>query len=180
MPSQCRVLAHGNRRALTVHAAGASTPRTCAAPAGGKFSQPTHPPQLTTHPGGASDNGRTARGRPRPSFPRKTRTPGRRRPWPGARRRPSAGAMWPLHLSSDVQSYALRRHPVLRRFRVQGGLGTWAGRRIPAPDVAQGGGGAEGARRATGAPPPATAGRGRTRDGRHRRSRTVRSSSRSR
>ena len=34
-----------------------------------------------------------------------------------------------LHLSSDVQSYALRRHPVLRRFRVEGGLGTWAGRR---------------------------------------------------
>ena len=39
-------------------------------------------------------------------------------------------------MSSDVQSYALRRHPVLRRFRVEGGLGTWAGRRIPAPDVA--------------------------------------------
>ena len=75
-------------------------------PRGGKFSQPTHPPQLTTHPGGASDNGRTARGRPRPSFPRKTRTPGRRRPWPGARRRPSAGAMWPLHCRCCVVALA--------------------------------------------------------------------------
>ena len=85
-----------------------------------------------------------------------------------------------LQMSSDVQSYALRRHPVLRRFRVQGGLGTWAGRRIPAPDVAQSGGGAEGARRATVAPPPATASRVRTGNSSHRRSRTVRSSSRNR
>ena len=32
-------------------------PRTCAAPAGGRLFRPTHPPLLTTRPGGASNNG---------------------------------------------------------------------------------------------------------------------------
>ena len=42
---QFRVLPHRNRRALTVHAAGASTTRTRAAPAGGRLSPvpPAHP-----------------------------------------------------------------------------------------------------------------------------------------
>ena len=89
MPCQRRVLAHRNRHAPTVHAAGASTPRTCAAPAGGRLSWPTRPPLLTTRPGGASDNGRTARRRPRPLSPLKPPTPARRRSGPGARQRPS-------------------------------------------------------------------------------------------
>ena len=80
MPRQRRVLAHRKRRALTVHPAGASTPRTCAAPAGGRLSWPTRPPLLTTRLGGASNNRRTANRRPRPCSLVKPPTPGRRRP----------------------------------------------------------------------------------------------------
>ena len=75
MPPQRRVLAHRNRRALTVHTAGTSTPRTRAAPAAEKFYQPTRPPRLTTRPAGASDNVRTAHRHPQSSFPRNTRPP---------------------------------------------------------------------------------------------------------
>ena len=95
---------HRNRRALTARAAGASTPRTCPGPAGGPLFWPTHPPLLTTRPAGASDNGRPARGRLRPSFPLKPPTPARRRSRPGARQRPSPVAMWPPHSPHSPRS----------------------------------------------------------------------------
>ena len=104
MPPQRRVLAHRNRRALTVHAAGASTPRTRAAPAGGRLSRPTRPPRLTTRLAGASNDGRRPHRRPRPSFPRKIRTPGRRRPGPRARQRPSTVATLPPHSPHSPRS----------------------------------------------------------------------------
>ena len=43
MPRQRRVLAHRNRRALTVHAAGVSTPRTCAPPRAALLAHPPAP-----------------------------------------------------------------------------------------------------------------------------------------
>ena len=92
VPPRRRVLAHRNCRALTVHAAGACTLRTCAAPAGGWLFRPTRPPRLTTRLAETSNDGRRPHRRPRPSFPRKIRTPGKRRPGPGAKQRPSAGA----------------------------------------------------------------------------------------
>ena len=89
MPPQRRGLAHRNCRALTVHAVGASTPRNSAGPAGERLSWPARPPLLTTRPGGASNNGRAARGRPRLLSPLRPPTPPRRRLGPGSRQRPS-------------------------------------------------------------------------------------------
>ena len=88
-------------------------------PAGGRFFWPTRPPLLTTPPGGASDNGRTPHPRPRPSYPRKTRTPGRRRPGPGARRRPSAGDMRPLHARAESSGRTFLP-PARRRWGLRG------------------------------------------------------------
>ena len=104
MPRQRRVLAHLNRRALTVHLAGANTPRTSAVPTGGQLSWPTRPPLLRTRPGTASNNGRTARGRPQTSSPLQPPTPARRRSGPGARQRPSAGATLPPHSPPSPRS----------------------------------------------------------------------------
>ena len=103
----------------------------------GRLSWPTRPPLLTTRPAAASDNGRTAHRRPRPSFPRKTRTPERRRPGHRARQRPSTVATWPpnSHPHPDVYSTvddlaairpdATRPHPRTIRGLLGGACAGW-------------------------------------------------------
>ena len=87
----------------------------------GREALSTHPPLLTTRPGGASNNGRRTHRPPQPSSPLKPPTPGRRRPGPGANQRPSVGATLPpprsTERSSPRERSAGRRPPRLVRHR---------------------------------------------------------------